>query len=164
MAWRKLAVALSNSQGSAEEYVAAATKAYDHRDRLTEVERYHTTAYYYFTVDWDPEKIISAYRAILELKPDDPIAPNNLALILDLRRRWAEAEPIAQADIDRGGTGTIVAQLVVAQMAQGRPGRLVPQWRNTFSGIRRRCSLIACWLCISPRISSGTAPRSSCVR
>ena len=120
MAWRKLAVALSNSQGSAEEYVAAATKAYDHRDRLTEVERYHTTAYYYFTVDWDPEKIISAYRAILELKPDDPIAPNNLALILDLRRRWAEAEPIAQADIDRGGTGTIVAQLVVAQMAQGK--------------------------------------------
>ena len=64
--------------------MAAATKAYDHRDRLTEVERYRprlTTT----TVDFDLDKMISAYRAILELKPDHPIAPNNLALILDRR-------------------------------------------------------------------------------
>ena len=39
MAWRKLAVALSNSRASQERVVAATTRAYEHRDRLTEVER-----------------------------------------------------------------------------------------------------------------------------
>jgi tetratricopeptide (TPR) repeat protein/tRNA A-37 threonylcarbamoyl transferase component Bud32 len=120
MAWRKLAVAINNSGGSVAERIAASTKAYQHRDRLTEVERYQTTAYYYMDVEFDPEKVISAYRAILEFKPDDPIAANNLPLTLNLRRRWAEAEPIAQQAVDRGATGTIYQQLVIAQMAQGK--------------------------------------------
>jgi len=120
MAWRKLAVAIANSQGSRAQEIAAATKAYEHRDRLTEVERYQTTAYYFYVVDYDLDKVISAYRAILELKPDDPIAPNNLAIALSQRRRWAEAEPIAQKWIDAGGSGNIYTQLVQAQLAQGK--------------------------------------------
>ena len=120
MAWRKLAVALANSRGSRAQEIAAATKAYEHRDRLTEVERYQTTAYYFFTVDYDLDKVISAYRAILELKPDDPIAPNNLSIVLIRRRRWAEAEPIAQRWIDGGGSGNIYTQLVQAQLGQGK--------------------------------------------
>ena len=39
MAWRKLAVALDNSQSSQDRVVAATTKAWAHRDRLTEIER-----------------------------------------------------------------------------------------------------------------------------
>ncbi|HXI21830.1 MAG TPA: tetratricopeptide repeat protein, partial [Gemmatimonadales bacterium] len=120
MAWRKLAVALFNSRASEDQAVAAATKAYQHRDRLTEVERYQTTAYYFMSVDYNPDQAISASRAILELKPDDPIAPNNLALVLNQQRRWAEAEPIAQRYVDQGGAGNVFAQLVLAQMAQGR--------------------------------------------
>jgi eukaryotic-like serine/threonine-protein kinase len=120
MAWRKLAVALYNSRGSGAQAVAAATKAYQHRDRLTEVERYQTTAYYFLSVDYKPEQAISSYRAILELKPDDPIAPNNLALTLELERRYAEAEPIAQRYVDQGGSGNIFAQLVIAKMGQGK--------------------------------------------
>ncbi len=120
MAWRKLAVALSNSSNSNAEAVTAATRAYQHRDRLTEIERYQTTAYYYFNVDWDPEKTIAAYRAILELRPDDQIAPNNLALILIMRRRYSDAEPIAQQAVDRGQSGTMFAQLIVSQMGQGK--------------------------------------------
>ncbi len=120
MAWRKLSVAIANSRGSLSEANAAATKAFDHRDRLTEVERYQTTARYYMTVDFDLDKAISAYRSILELKPDDPIAPNNLAVALLMQRRWAEAEPIAQKAIDEGGTGTIYQQLIAVQMSQGK--------------------------------------------
>jgi eukaryotic-like serine/threonine-protein kinase len=120
MAWRKLAVAVSNARGSQAEYVAAATKAYQHRDRLPEIERYQTTAYYYYTVDYNPEQVISAYRAILELKPDDPIAPNNLALILNVRRRWAEAEQIARAGAERGQGANVWQKVVQAQMAEGK--------------------------------------------
>ena len=120
MAWRKLAVAINNARGSTTERVAASTRAYEHRDRLTEVERYQTTAYYFLDVDYDPDKAISAYRAILELKPDDPIAPNNLALVLNSLRRWSEAEPIAQRYVEQGGTGTVFGQLVEAQLGQGK--------------------------------------------
>ena len=134
MAWRKLAVAIGNARGSTAERVAASTRAYEHRDRLTEVERYQTTAYYFWDVDYNPEKIISAYRAILELKPDDPIAPNNLALILAMLRRWAEGEAIAQRSVDGGGTGTIFGQLAQAQMAQGK----MKEARATLAEMGRR--------------------------
>jgi tetratricopeptide (TPR) repeat protein/tRNA A-37 threonylcarbamoyl transferase component Bud32 len=120
MAWRKLAVAINNSRGSSTEAVAAATRAYQHRDRLTEVERYQTTAYYFFDVEYDLDKVISAYRAILELKPDDPIAPNNLALALNAKRRWSEAEPIARRWIEQGGSGNIYDKLIQSQLGQGK--------------------------------------------
>jgi tetratricopeptide (TPR) repeat protein/tRNA A-37 threonylcarbamoyl transferase component Bud32 len=121
MAWRKLAVALGNAGGSKAQRVAATTRAYEHRDRLTEIERYQTTAYYFDEVNFDPDKVISAYRAILELKPDDPIAPNNLSYVLSRRRRWAEAEPIARRYIEeQGGTGNIYGQLIQAQLGQGK--------------------------------------------
>ncbi|HTO73360.1 MAG TPA: tetratricopeptide repeat protein, partial [Gemmatimonadales bacterium] len=96
------------------------TRAYKHRDRLTEIERYQTEAYYYFVVDFDPEKQISAYRAILELKPDDPIAPNNLAIALASRRRWGEAQTVIGRWIDRdhgGGNGYVT--LMATLLAQG---------------------------------------------
>jgi tetratricopeptide (TPR) repeat protein len=120
MAWRKLAVAINNSRGSTTDGVAAATRAYEHRDRLTEVERYQTTAYYFFDVDYDIDKVISAYRAILELKPDDPIAPNNLALALNQQRRFAEAEPIARLYLGQGGRGNIYDKLISSQLGQGK--------------------------------------------
>ncbi len=120
MAYRKLAVALGNSLGSTAAAVDAAKRAYQHRDRLTEIERYQTEAYYYFMVDFDPEKQISAYRAILELKPDDPIAPNNLSIALGTRRRWAEAEVVARKWIDeQQGGGNIYVNLVNPQLAVG---------------------------------------------
>jgi tetratricopeptide (TPR) repeat protein/tRNA A-37 threonylcarbamoyl transferase component Bud32 len=136
MAWRKLAVALGNSRGSNAQKVAAATKAYEHRDRLTEVERYQTTAYYFYDVDYDIDKVISAYRAILELKPDDPIAPNNLVIALGSRRRWAEAEPIAQRYVDAGNSGNIFTQLVQTQLAQGK----TKEARSSISEFARRDS------------------------
>jgi tetratricopeptide (TPR) repeat protein/tRNA A-37 threonylcarbamoyl transferase component Bud32/TolB-like protein len=120
MAYRKLSVAISNSLGSTAAAADAATKAYNHRDRLTEIERYQTEAYYYFTVDFDPEKQISAYRAILELKPDDPIAPNNLSIALTSRRRFAEAEAVARKWIvEQHGSGNIYVTLLVPELALG---------------------------------------------
>jgi tetratricopeptide (TPR) repeat protein len=121
MAYRKLAVALDNSGADATRIVEAATKAYEHRERLPEVERYQTTAYYFWDVDWNPEKIEAAYRSVLAINPDDGTALNNLSLLLSTQRRWAEAEQLAA----RATEGTDLAtsffvNLLQAQLAQGK--------------------------------------------
>ena len=95
MAWRKLSVLLSNTGASFEERVATVTRAYDHRDRLPDVERYLVTAYYYTEVEFDPARIEAAYRSALELDPTNDIALNNLALLLNNERRWPEGESLA---------------------------------------------------------------------
>src|SRR5262249_29395449 len=69
MAWRKLAVAISNQQGSEDQIVDAATRAYQHRDRLPDFERELATAFYFSKVDFDPDKEAAAYRRILEVTP-----------------------------------------------------------------------------------------------
>src|SRR3989441_752841 len=56
MAYRKLAVVLSNSGASREQVVAATRKAFEHRDRLPEVERYLAIAYFHSDVDYDPSR------------------------------------------------------------------------------------------------------------
>jgi len=121
MAYRKLAVALDNSGGEATRVVEAATKAYEHRERLPEVERYQTTAYYFWDVDWNPEKIEAAYRSVLAINPDDGTALNNLSLLLSAQRRWAEAEQLAARATEGADLATsYFANLLQAQLAQGK--------------------------------------------
>src|SRR6266571_1891302 len=71
MAYRKLAVVLSNSGASREQVVAATRKAFEHRDRLPEVERYLAIAYFHSDVDYDPSRVMSAYRSVLERDPEN---------------------------------------------------------------------------------------------
>jgi tetratricopeptide (TPR) repeat protein len=94
MAWRKLAVVLSNSFASPTEQLAAVTKAYQNRSRLPELERQVTIAYYYNAVDVDEAREVAAYRAALELDPDNNIALNNLGLIYERQRNYAGAESL----------------------------------------------------------------------
>jgi tetratricopeptide (TPR) repeat protein len=120
MAWRKLAVALANSRASQERIVAATTRAYQHRDRLPEIERQLTTAYYYSVVDMDAAKEEAAYRRVLAISPENIVAANNLALLLAKVGRPAEAEsliaPVVRAS---PSPGNMYLQLVVAQLGQG---------------------------------------------
>src|SRR6184192_763619 len=60
MAYRKLAVVLSNSGGAQSRIAAAATQAFRHRDRLTPFERDLAEAYYYTRVVYDPAKTEAA--------------------------------------------------------------------------------------------------------
>jgi len=119
MAWRKLAVALGNSRASQDRVVAATTRAYQHRDRLTEVERQLTAAYYYSTVETDHAKEEAAYRRVLTINPDNRVATNNLSLLLSIVGRAAEAEsliaPRVRADPDPGNA---MLQLLLAQVIQ----------------------------------------------
>ena len=95
MAYRRLAVALGNARAGRARANAAASKAYKHRDRLTELERYLAVAYYHSIVDVDRDKVISAYRSALEINHDNHHALNNLAVALGRRRQWEEAEELA---------------------------------------------------------------------
>ena len=78
MAWRKLGVALGNRGEEPSRAVAALQRAYDHRDRLTRVERFITIGSYYDNVTDETDKSIAAYENALEAYPDHPWVLNNL--------------------------------------------------------------------------------------
>jgi eukaryotic-like serine/threonine-protein kinase len=121
MAWRKLAVALGNSFGSADREAAAATKAYEHRDRLPEVERELATANYFNTVDSRTDRIEASYRRILEIDPTNGVAVNNLGLLLIQTRRFSEAESLVTPALARDpGRGNEYLQVINAQLGQGK--------------------------------------------
>jgi tetratricopeptide (TPR) repeat protein len=135
MGWRKLAVALANTSASQERVVDASTRAYRHRDRLTELERQLTTAYYYTNVDWDPPRVEAAYRKVLAITPGHSIASNNLSLtLLNQPGRAAEAESL----IVREATGAdhptnTMTQLILARVMQDTGSA-----RATIDGLLKR--------------------------
>jgi tetratricopeptide (TPR) repeat protein/predicted Ser/Thr protein kinase len=121
MAYRKLAVVLSNAGAPASRVRAAATKAYEFRARLPDIERYLATAYYYSNAEFDRTEVIKAYRAVLDLDPDETTALNNLSLQLFALYQFEEAERLlfraVQAD-----PSVLPAHinLMVAQVALGK--------------------------------------------
>jgi serine/threonine-protein kinase len=119
MAHRKLAVILGNTGGSRTRAVGASTRAYSHRDRLPELERDLAVAGYHSLVDYDPPKMMAAYRSALAIDPDNTIALNNLAQQLSSERRWAEAETLATRATQVDSSGFYYDNLMEAQVLLG---------------------------------------------
>ena len=71
MAWRRLAVILSNRRQERSRQVEAFTRAFENRERLTERERYVVEVSYYGLVTAEPEKVINAVQNYLARHPDD---------------------------------------------------------------------------------------------
>jgi len=140
MAWRKLAVVLTRTGAGPEEFLLASSRAYQYRQRLPDVERYHTEAWYYDNVLDDRERAIAAYRAILEIKPDDPIAPINLANLLGQKGQWAEQERLAR------------------QVIEGGDDRGGPPWNNLIGALRDQGKLAEAWQAVEAwsRADSGS--------
>ena len=120
MAWRKLAVLLGNTSGSGAKIVDATTRAFQHRDRLPELERQATIAYYYSNVDFDQEKIDDAYRAMLAIDPNSDIALNNLGLSYYMESKYAAADTMLTRCMRVGFTGTCVWNRINAELGQDR--------------------------------------------
>src|SRR3989449_582510 len=121
MAYRKLAVVLSNAGGAQSRIAAAATQAFRHRDRLTPFERDLAEAYYYTSVEYDPAKTKAAYRAALEQQPENGVALNNLALLFNERRRFAEAESLTTLGLTVAPTQwALYINAMQAQIARGK--------------------------------------------
>jgi tetratricopeptide (TPR) repeat protein len=91
MAYRKLAILLSNEAEQRSQAVDAANKAYEYRDRLTERERYLVVAAYHNVVTGNRDQQISAYRTVLDMYPDETIALNNLGVIYGELRDFERA-------------------------------------------------------------------------
>ncbi|MGH7702784.1 MAG: hypothetical protein ACREMO_06795, partial [Gemmatimonadales bacterium] len=119
MAYRKLAVTLGNTRASFARQFAAASKAYAHRDRLAELERDLTTAYYYDHFDYDPARAMSAYHSALGVDPDNLVALNNLSIQLVQLRRWVEAESLASRASHLRRGSSFFNNTVTPQVAQG---------------------------------------------
>ena len=120
MAWRKLAVYLNNTFGSRAEMIDAATRAYQHRDRLPEKEGHLATAFYYFVVEPDRDQEVAAYRAVLELDPRDNTALNNLSLALTFQRKFAEAEALLRQIPAEGRGSSYFDNMINNLAAQGK--------------------------------------------
>jgi tRNA A-37 threonylcarbamoyl transferase component Bud32/tetratricopeptide (TPR) repeat protein len=121
MAWRKLAVALGNGFASMDQQVAAASRAYQHRDRLPVLERELATAYYHGVVNSDEAEEEAAYRRILANDPRNYIGLNNLSLLLTWMGRFAEAESLAAVGAsDSVVPGNAYLQLLNAQLGLGK--------------------------------------------
>ncbi|MEO6057381.1 MAG: protein kinase [Gemmatimonadales bacterium] len=119
MAYRKLAVILGNLRGNEAGQIAAATRAFSHRDRLTELEGDLTAGYYYQFVDYDQAKAIAAYRSALAVNPDNLVALNNLSVALQQTRAWPEAESLAVRAARLGRGATFFENALLSQVAQG---------------------------------------------
>ncbi|MFN2432519.1 MAG: tetratricopeptide repeat protein, partial [Gemmatimonadota bacterium] len=94
MAWRKLGTVLSNVREERARSVEALKRAYAHRERLSDRERYLTISSYHNIVTDDDEKSVQALRTLLDLHPDDSWALNNLGLEYQERGAYAEAEEL----------------------------------------------------------------------
>ncbi|HEY7861163.1 MAG TPA: protein kinase, partial [Gemmatimonadaceae bacterium] len=151
MAWRKLAVLLSNRLAPYAKIADASEHAYRHRDRLPEVEKQATIGWYFDQIQHDPAKAAAAYRAMLAIDPGSDIALNNLALLDIPQRRFAEAESLAVRCVSEGEFGNCPLNAIAAQLAQGMPFRAESTyqlWKRNSAGdpnMRASGELIASW-------------------
>jgi eukaryotic-like serine/threonine-protein kinase len=120
MAWRKLSSAYNNSLRF-DLMAEAGRRAYEHRDRLTERERYLTEATYYNTVLDDQARTIAAYQAVLRSDPDNATALNNISNSFNRVGELEEANTMLRRAVDGPGrTITAYSNLVLSEIALGR--------------------------------------------
>ncbi|MEP6574238.1 MAG: serine/threonine-protein kinase, partial [Gemmatimonadota bacterium] len=97
LAWRKLAVALQNSNGSAAARDSALEKAARYADRLPDREKYLAIGAYYTTsrVAADRGKGLAAYRSAYDADTNSYVAANQLALVFFSRLQFDSAQRYA---------------------------------------------------------------------
>jgi tetratricopeptide (TPR) repeat protein len=148
MAYRRLAMSLNNTATQPARVLALMQKAYDHRERLSDVERYLTEGSYFDTgPHQDPGKAIAAYEAALELAPENFTALNNLGLDYRNERNFAKAEPLYRRALAVDSTrNTAQSGMVVglasaghlddADKAAAKAERLFPRGATNFANAR----------------------------
>ncbi len=95
MAWRKLAVLIRNEGRDRVGMINAISTAYRHRDRLTEMERLLTEAFYFsYGPTPDRDKAITAYEEAAKLDTLSTAALNNAAVVLGEKQEYVRAEEL----------------------------------------------------------------------
>ena len=120
MAYRRLGAEYSN-RGMTERSGQLVQKAYAHRDRLSDEERYLVEAQYWFRGPrQDIAKMVSSYETLIDMKPDNYTALNNVAIGYRYLRNWAKAEEALKRSIVLNGPAVSYNQLVWTQYQMGK--------------------------------------------
>jgi tetratricopeptide (TPR) repeat protein len=93
MAYRKLAIELNNRRTQPVRVMQLLEKAYQHRDRLSDAERYLAEAAYFGAgPHQDLSRSISAYESLIDLQPDNGTALNNVTIPYQQTRDITKAQ------------------------------------------------------------------------
>jgi tetratricopeptide (TPR) repeat protein/tRNA A-37 threonylcarbamoyl transferase component Bud32 len=121
MAYRKLGVILNNTGEQPARRVEVMTKAFEHRDRLSERERYRAEGMYRLSVTQEWEQAITAYRTLLDAYPDDVYALTNLGVAHWLLRDNVRVEELAHRALELDSSNSSSYwNLAEAQVLQGK--------------------------------------------
>ncbi|MGI9079134.1 MAG: protein kinase domain-containing protein [Gemmatimonadaceae bacterium] len=120
-AYRKLGITYVNSEMPRDKRDWALARAYQHRDRLTDVERYQTIAGYFgFGPGRDRQRAAAAYESLLDIDSLNSVALNNFGNLLRQRRQFAGAEALYLRSIRAGAApANIYTNLQELQLQQG---------------------------------------------
>ncbi len=144
MAHRKMAAIVSNMGTDNARVIAETRRAFQLKDRLPELERLQAIAFYYWVADYDSDKVIAAYRQVLETWPDETTSLNNLARELNVRGRHAEAEEVALHGVAVSPqVGVLWFNAIEALVLQGKFAKadsLQQQWGKVQPGNPQRFS------------------------
>jgi eukaryotic-like serine/threonine-protein kinase len=121
MAYRKLGVEYGN-RDLREKASAFYDKAYAHRDRLSDAERFLLLgSYYQLGAHQDAAKSLAAYEQLLEVQPNNTAGLNNLATALTWMHEYVRAESLLTRAVRIGPVAPVHYQnLAEAQVARGK--------------------------------------------
>ena len=141
MAYRRLSAEYSN-RGMVERSGQLMQKAYDHRARLTDEERYLVEAgYWYRGPRQDMAKTIAAFEAVIDIKPDNYTALNNVAIGYRWQRNFAKAEEVLRRSIVLNGPAVSYNQLVWTLYQMGKRDeawRVIAQYDSAYPQANQR--------------------------
>lgn len=137
-AWRLLAAVIDNSSGSRAEADSAIEHAYRLRDRLPEMERLETEAFYFFQGPHsDRARAIADYLALLD-RGDSTVAPVNVGEVLRTERVYARAESLnVLAFRANPQAGITIGNAIELELDQGRAdsaARMLKAWEQRSPG------------------------------
>ena len=125
MAWRKMAVVSRKVGASRAQSLAAISTAFRHRDRLTDLERALTEAYYYSNgPDPDADRALAAYNDVIRFDSTNTTALNNAAVLYSERREYAKAATLLRRVIagPRPYSGSFLSLMINQAQTGDRAG------------------------------------------
>ncbi len=136
MAWRRLAAVMRSQGVSRESEFHAIEMAFQHRDRLTELERLMTEgSYYLIGRSPDRARAAAAYNQILRVDSLNPVALNAMGLIESIAERYEIAEQYyRRAIVSSSFSGTSYGNLIQAMIVSNRSRESIDSVIDEFRG------------------------------
>ncbi|HXW17354.1 MAG TPA: serine/threonine-protein kinase, partial [Candidatus Acidoferrales bacterium] len=102
--------------GETERASVALTKAYELRDRASELEKFHITSAYYGFVTGELEKAAETYQEWIQSYPRDPIPYNNLGVVYSALGQFDKQLDVARSAVEFGPNNVINQETLAAAL------------------------------------------------